>query len=141
MIVCMSCYKELEFNSKEFNKLRRYLGIGKRKYYYNDFPCFDCDDDFVEIDDDIYDSIIELNKKGYRTNFCCSGHNKEKNGLGGYISFAINLDDYVDNIPEGWEYEGKLVHNIFPLVRWNDMVKDRVVSCIRYEYGDDIRIV
>ena len=42
---------------------------------------------FVEIDDDIVDIITSLNKKGYATEFCCSGHAKNEL-IHIYISFS-----------------------------------------------------
>lgn len=38
---------------------------------------YDIIDDFFEVDDDISNSISLLNKKGYHTLFCCSGHLKD----------------------------------------------------------------
>ena len=106
MIVCMTCYTELKFDSVEFNKVRKIIGVGKRKHYYNDFPCLTCHRDyFVEIDDDIYKSIIKLNKKGYKTNFCCAGHSaKKRHDSGGYIAFKLNKS-YFNSCPDGWEID------------------------------------
>lgn len=52
----------------------------------------------VEVDDNIVDIIIMLNKKGYGTNFCCEGH-AEKNVLHVYVCFD-KVYDFKD-IPKG----------------------------------------
>ncbi len=114
MIVCITCYSELPFDSIEFNRVRKIIGVGKRKYYYNDFPCLNCHKNYcVEIDDDIYDSIIELNKKGYRTKFCCAGHSeKKRHDVGGYISFSYPNRNTFKSCPEGWEIDEEKDDNV-----------------------------
>ena len=44
---------------------------------------------FIELDELIVPAIFELNRKGYRTLYCCSGHIDEP--YGGYIKFATSL--------------------------------------------------
>lgn len=46
--------------------MTKYLDINKLEY----------NSDIVEVDDLIADTILELNKKGYITHACCSGHSK-----------------------------------------------------------------
>ena len=41
-----------------------------------------------EFDKGMWDILIELNSKGYRTIFCCEGHLNNKNEWNGYIGFA-----------------------------------------------------
>ena len=60
----------------------------------------------VELDDDIAESIIELNKKGYETFACCSGHNT-KDSWYGYIYFNTRLLKKYGK-PDGWYYEKEL---------------------------------
>ncbi|HBH3700995.1 TPA: hypothetical protein KSK42_003236 [Clostridioides difficile] len=93
-------------------------------------------DFLIELDEAIADIIIELNKKGYKTSNCCSGHiykdkikNKETNC---YISF---YKAYNFRLPKGYSYdsdnvircyfngnsfelENQLKQNIDILTRW-----------------------
>ena len=57
-----------------------------------------------EIDDSIADIIISLNKKGYRTVFCCGGHDRVPDDI--YISFnRWNCPKESQfNINENWKY-------------------------------------
>ncbi|HBG2405021.1 TPA: Rho termination factor N-terminal domain-containing protein [Clostridioides difficile] len=95
-------------------------------------------DFLIELDEAIADIIIELNKKGYKTSNCCSGHiykdnvkNKETNC---YISF---YKPYNLKLPKGYSYdsdnvirryfsgnkfelESQLNQNIDILTRWVD---------------------
>lgn len=48
-----------------------------------DVNTFEIVDNVFEVDDDIAETISILNKKGYRTTYCCSGH--EDLQMGGYI--------------------------------------------------------
>lgn len=50
----------------------------------------------VEIDYYIYPAVYELNRKGYTTNSCCSGHEGEPH-IGTYISFDMELDIDIDS--------------------------------------------
>ena len=66
----------MEYCSKCFKKLCR---CGKYK---------------VEIDYYIYPAIYELNRKGYKTTSCCSGHENESH-LSTYISFIEDIQEDV----------------------------------------------
>ena len=63
---------------------------------------------FFECDDKIVESIIELNRKGYETDFCCEGHlDKDKDP---YISFTrIPSMELYDNVnpPTNWQYDNR----------------------------------
>ena len=43
---------------------------------YIDLKKLEYNDDIIEVDSEIADTILELNKKGYITKACCSGHSK-----------------------------------------------------------------
>ncbi len=59
--------------------------------------CMDCCNDYrgiKSIDKDMIPILIELNEKGWKTNFCCSGHKEkiEKNGnWDAYITFSKKI--------------------------------------------------
>ena len=55
----------------------------------------------VSLDELMIKPIVKLNKKGYRTSYCCSGHEvREACDTKGYILFD---DDYTfPSLPEGW---------------------------------------
>ena len=57
----------------------------------------------IHIDKNIQEHIRILNKKGYRTMYCCEGHNAGSNT---YITFSF---DYFSDIgtPKGFKYDKK----------------------------------
>ena len=52
-----------------------------RNEFWNDYICIHCNELSVgiQIDEMILPTISELNKKGYETKFCCSGHSLDGN--------------------------------------------------------------
>jgi len=61
-------------------------------------------DELVSLDELMIKPIIELNKKGYRTQFCCSGHDlRGPYNQNGYILFVRGIK--LPNAPEGWDVE------------------------------------
>ena len=58
----------------------------------------------VEIDDSIADIIITINKKGYRTHYCCGGHGRALDEL--YINFNkwYCPEIIVSDIGKFWKY-------------------------------------
>ena len=51
----------------------------------------------IEIDSKLAFQISILNKKGYKTKFCCSGH-----ALDEWVSSYIYFEDKIDSCPEDW---------------------------------------
>ena len=97
----------MEYN---FEELRDIIVAHKMKYfesfkYVDDREQFlkdakkELENELVDIDEDMIPILTELNKKGYYTTDCCSGHKEqiEKNGYyRAYISFEYKVPD---NIP------------------------------------------
>ena len=66
--------------------------------------------ELVTIDELMIKPIVKLNKKGYRTLYCCSGHEmREKEDREGYIMFD---DGYkFPSLPEGWREDGSCIRS------------------------------
>jgi len=83
MMICVECGSKNKINK---NCLNHYL---------------------VEIDNLICNSILKLNKKGFSTFTCCSGHNTEKSFYG-YVCFDKRpLKKF--GKPDGWEFDNILL--------------------------------
>jgi hypothetical protein len=71
--------------------------------YKDEFcPLRECKGRVVNIDESIAPAIIELNTRGYETQFSCSGH-FNRAYLDNYIAFAVGVE--IDTAPEGFELE------------------------------------
>lgn len=87
----------------------------------------------VQIDKLLVPAIRALNKKGYLTTACCSGHIKNNSSGKLYIAFAKE-HDFGDNIPEGSLYS-KSSKSIF--YNWlfdlsEDELKAYQLDCIKH---------
>jgi len=72
--------------------------------FENNFcPILHCGGEVVDIDDDILETIQQLNKKGYATEYCCAGHTW---GSDPFIVFEhfVHKDAFVD-LPKGYKSE------------------------------------
>ena len=67
--------------------------------YFKCHKCTKCDyeEENIEIDSKLAFQISILNKKGYKTKFCCSGH-----ALENFITTYIYFEDKIDSCPEDW---------------------------------------
>lgn len=63
--------------------------------YFKCHKCTKCEN--IEIDSKLAFQISILNKKGYKTKFCCSGH-----ALDEWVSSYIYFEDKIDSCPEDW---------------------------------------
>ena len=89
-----------------------------------------------EIDKGMWDILIELNKKNYKTIVCCEGHLKENNSWNAYIGFRYpyefkNYPCFFTNTKNRqyyyWDGVGEEKRQIFldnlVLVMYNERVK------------------
>lgn len=111
-LMCPECFDlvgtikqklEVEFFSNKNGKKKIY---GHNIRFMIDGYCDTCDqyiDEFIEIDADIAPAISLLNQKGWKTLFCCAGH---ENSTLAYIYFKnINYLKYIKSIPNGWKVD------------------------------------
>ena len=97
--------------------------------YYNGFACENWgvgeEGEYFECDDLIAPTIITLNRKGYKTVSCCSGHPYRNTIVtGAFIGFE---EDYkFETLPEGFHYDCKdfTLEEDFtddPMTNWSGM--------------------
>lgn len=84
MLLCLDCYELFDEKYVNFE----YEGD------YNWCPKLDCNGELIQVDELFVPVIIELNKKGYNTHYCCSGHIHEGHCgcIDSYIWFYYNND-------------------------------------------------
>ena len=87
-LMCTGCYEKKDYFKIEATVPYHTYRVGK---------C-DCLGEVVEIDDLCIDAIILLNKKGWTTKFCCSGHLDE-----GLTATYIYFEHMPNSIPMGFK--------------------------------------
>lgn len=90
LAMCTKCYKVYRESELEPNYSFYQIALCNSKK---------CRGSVCEVDDLILPAISMLNKKGYHTNYCCSGH---LYGDQGYIRFYVYFKEgcMPDNLPE-----------------------------------------
>jgi hypothetical protein len=86
-LLCTGCYEE--FNERDIIDAK----LGKYTIGY----CRDCNGKVVEVDELMMPAIIELNKKGWTTLFCCSGHMNDS-----YIYTYIKFEHRPNTCPDSF---------------------------------------
>ena len=96
---CPSCHKTYE----ERSNIISYSTSERMRVDPNTYIKCTCCGEAVEIDAELIDVIVKLNKMGVRTEYCCEGH-----GLSdpAYIMFDIHSNDLLKyDPPYMWEYD------------------------------------
>jgi hypothetical protein len=92
--LCLKCKRIYDAN----------LLAGTKSSYYKECPDITCGHKAFRIDENMIPIILELNNKGYETEFCCSGHHYEQPDL--YIKFGEGVIDVITKgIIEGYIHE------------------------------------
>lgn len=90
----------------ECNELKDYHAINLHETFhpYNVGTCYKCEGNVFEVDELIAPTIIELNKKGWATQFCCSGH------LDDYcVATYIKFKNLPETVPTGFYIDGDCI--------------------------------
>lgn len=91
-LMCTNCYEVTE------------LDIERQKAKYDYGKCNNCKcGNNVHIDDKMIDLIVDLNKKGYETQFCCEGHIDNSVSLHTYIIIKRHIK--LPYIPKDFDVE------------------------------------
>ena len=74
--------RDYKYETVAYNDINGFIYGNKSEdelavHSYNSLPCPDCGGEAYAIDIEIIPAIIQLNRKGYTTEFSCSGHPKE----------------------------------------------------------------
>ena len=89
-----------------------------------------------EIDPNITPTIALLNKKGYKTEFCCEGHYTEEGMDNAYIYFAksVSPDILINNpLPYPWFRDTEIQKDV-------DCSKELIIRCYTNIYKTDKRM-
>lgn len=93
--------------------MTKYLNLDKLEYQNN----------IVEIDDLIAETILELNKKGYNTIFSCSGHSDKR-----VYSSSAPIEYKDDVINEGYAIYGEDDKNVY-----YSMLNPRTITYVKFD--------
>jgi len=131
--ICLDCYEIYEDNIKETENKNGNIRCPKRTCY----------GDVVQIDELLIPTIILLNKKGYRTSYCCSGHFTTSMYENAYIMFKHNCQP--PTIPKGFNGEYNFASQAYVIRKWfkEDVEKERVENTLTtalelYKWADSL---
>lgn len=118
-LMCPHCFKvyrrTLKYNSsssidiygeKNAIKDNAHISVIHRTPSFNIDKCISCERknvSLIEVDVNIVEAISIFNKKGFTTEFCCSGHD---HGEIGYITFSsCDVLDYIHLLSPTWYHQ------------------------------------
>ena len=113
MLLCLKC-------NKTYNQRTIKNNLCKVK---------ECHGEVIEVDELFIPVITELNNKGYKTRYCCSGHLVENPSS--YIYFED--DATLPYLPKGYLYD----QDMYPHVDWN---KWEIRNTIRRNFDNTARL-
>ena len=95
--LCPECGRMTSINYISFHRIKK---GGKETKCLNE----ECNGEMFECDEEMAIPIAILNKKGYTTRYCCSGH-LYQTLCRGYIAFANGVE--LNSVPRGWFTEAR----------------------------------
>ena len=101
-LMCTGCLKQREFYE---------IKLEPKYHPYHVGDCDKCGEVVCEIDDLIVDTIIVLNRKGWTTKYCCSGHLNKDNG---FVTTYIYFEKPPKTHPQGFRKDRDCIR---PVVR------------------------
>ena len=113
---------------------------------YINSKTFEIVDDVFEVDEDIAEAISILNKKGYHTKYCCSGHVKDPRLYESYPLEKVenkNLGYIIDDEKILMPYTCTTLYIMFdkeynfPNIPANFIKDDNVIECFIDYYDND----
>lgn len=99
-----------------------------------DIPCSCGKEYLVDIDNEIFDEIVMLNKKCYKTVFCCAGH-KTSTLFDMYIMFSEDMTKYNVRPPLKLDRNKRIVR----FKKWSSKLKDWEIKKAREELNMWVR--
>jgi hypothetical protein len=124
ILLCSGCNTRKEYHFIELNEKFHPYHVG---------ICPECGEEVFEVDELIADTIIELNDKGWATEFCCSGHLEEN-----YIATYIKFKHMPETMPRGFYKDDDCIRvmgrsrNLTGIDGFDELVK---INRILYEWA------
>ena len=94
---CTNCHEVYDHNLEQISASKY-----GNNYNIRTCPKTGCHGATVEIDELIMPAILEFNRKGYITEYCCSGHPYDENPSP-YVSFTRFYHFPAENAPSTWQ--------------------------------------
>lgn len=149
-LLCTSCFEifkdELKYSFNFILDKFSYLFGGGSDRITDEFdsgvvcPISNCPGSIIEVDELMLPTIIELNRKGYYTKFCCSGHYYD-NCPNLYICFDDSYDFKNTKLPPGFKCkeddENSIISKGYGRIVKSDKLRKQIIKDaeILYEWA------